>query len=90
MQQIKISEEALPLLKTGIAFQKRLLTVKITNYFNRLQAFEKTYCMESKKFLQDFNAGKLGDDPEWYDWLFVYEAYNKAVQKKQILEGLSL
>jgi len=25
--------------------------------------------------LKKFNTGKLGDDAEWFDWLFVYGAY---------------
>ena len=90
MQQIEISEEALPILKSSITFQKRLLAVKIENYFQRLQNFEKKYNMKSKTFFKDFEAGELGDSPEWYDWLFVYEAYNKTIKKKQILERFSL
>lgn len=46
--------------------------------------------MNSDKFITDFEDGKLGDDADWYDWLFLWEAYNKANQKKRILEGLSL
>ena len=90
MQQIQISEEALPILKAGIGFQKRLLSIKVENYLNRLNAFEKRFSMESAEFLKGFEDGKLGDAAEWYDWLFVYEAHNKAIQKKRILDGLSL
>lgn len=90
MQQIQISEEALPILKAGIGFQKRLLFMKVENYLTRLKDFEKKFSMDSDKFLKNFEDGKLGDDAEWYDWLFVYEAYNKAIQKKRILDGLSL
>jgi len=33
---------------------------------------------------------KLGDDEEWFDWLFVYEAYHKIYEQKKIIDGLSL
>jgi hypothetical protein len=46
--------------------------------------------MDSSKFYVEFEKGKLGDDPEWYDWLFVFEAYNKRIQKKHALEELAL
>jgi hypothetical protein len=32
--------------------------------------------MKSAEFFKAFTAGKLGDDAEWFDWIFVYEAYN--------------
>jgi hypothetical protein len=90
MQQIQISEEALPILKAGIGFQKRLLSMKAENYLTRLKGFENKFSMESDKFLKNFEDGNLGDDADWYEWLFVYEAYKKAIQKKRILDGLSL
>ena len=46
--------------------------------------------MKSETFLNKFNTGKLGDDEEWFDWLFVYEAYNRIIEQKKIIDGLSL
>ena len=46
--------------------------------------------MKSAQFYEKYRTGKLGDDAEWFDWLFVYEAYNKIIKQKQIIEGLSL
>jgi len=46
--------------------------------------------MKSETFFKAFKAGKLGDDEEWFDWLFVYEAYNRIVKQKEVVEGLSL
>lgn len=90
MEQIKIKEEALPILKSGINLKKKLLSVKVENYLKRLKVFEKKYKMKSEAFLRKFNSGKLGDDEEWFDWLFVYEAYNKIIEQKKIIDGLSL
>jgi len=90
MQQIEITDEALPILKSGIALKKRLLTAKADGYVKRLNSFEKKYKMKSEAFLKAFKAGKLGDDEEWFEWLFVYEAYNGIVKQKEVIEGLSL
>ena len=90
MEQIRIKDEALPILKSGIVFKKKLLSVKAGNYLKRLKAFEKKHKMKSEAFLMKFNRGKLGDDAEWFDWLFVYEAYNKIIEQKKIIDGLSL
>lgn len=90
MQQITITEEALPILKSGIALKERLLNIKAEDYQKRLKAFEKRHKMKSAQFYEKYRTGKLGDDAEWFDWLFVYEAYNKIIKQKQIIEGLSL
>ena len=42
MQQIEITDEALPILKSGIALKKKLLTAKADGNLNRLKGFEKT------------------------------------------------
>ena len=90
MGQIRIKDEALPILKSGIVFKKKLLSVKAENYLKRLKAFERKHKMKSETFLKKFNRGKLGDDEEWFDWLFVYEAYNKIIKQQKIIDGLSL
>jgi len=90
MEQLKITDEALPILRSGIALKKKLLTVKTEDYLKRLRSFEKEHKMKSEDFFKEFTAGKLGDDAEWFDWIFVYEAYKKIMRKKQIMEGLIL
>lgn len=90
MEQIRITDEALPILKSGIALKDKLLTVRAEGYLKRLKKFEKKHKMKSAEFFKAFNAGKLGDDAEWFDWIFVYEAYSKIMAQKKIIEGLSL
>ncbi len=90
MQQIEITGEALPIVKSSIVLKEKLLSIKAANYLKRLKGFERKYKMKSAEFSKEFAAGKLGDDAEWFDWLFVYEAYNKIIQQKKVIEGLSL
>ena len=90
MQQIEITDEALPILKSGIALKKKLLISKADGYLNRLKTFERKHKMKSEAFFGAFQAGKLGDDAEWFDWLYVYEAHDQIIKQKRIIEGLSL
>ena len=90
MQQIEITGEALPIVKSGIVLKEKLLSVKAANYQKRLKRFERKHKMKSAAFSKAFAAGKLGDAPDWFDWLFVYEAYNKINKQKEIINGLSL
>ena len=90
MKQIEIKENALPILKQGLALQKKLTDQKLRNYLQRLKKYENQYAMESQEFIKEFEAGNLGDDPQWFDWIFVYEAWKRAAEKKNIIESLSL
>ncbi len=88
MEQIQIREEALPLLKSSIALKERLLKAKSKNYRKRLKLFEQKHKMKSNDFIKAFNGGTLGDDAEWFDWLFVYEAYNRLRDQEKLVEGI--
>lgn len=90
MEQIEITDEALPILKSGIALKEKLLTVKAESYLKRLKSYEKRHKMQSTEFFKAFTAGNLGDDAEWFDWIFLYETYNKIIRQKKIIEGLPL
>jgi hypothetical protein len=90
MQRIEITGEALPIVKSGIVLKEKLLSVKEANYLRRLKDLERKHKMKSSEFSKNFAAGKLGDDAEWFDWLFAYEAYNKIIKQKKIINGLSL
>jgi hypothetical protein len=90
MQKIAVKNEALPLLKSGVALKEKILSTKVENYLRRLKALEKKHRMKSEKFIAKFKSGKLGDDEEWFDWLFIYEAYQKVVEQHKLLKSLSL
>lgn len=90
MQQIEITVEALPIVKSSIVLKKKLLSIKAANYLKRLKSFERKHKMKSAEFSKGFAAGKLGDAAEWFDWLFVYEAYNKIIKQEKTIKRLFL
>jgi hypothetical protein len=46
--------------------------------------------MTSKKFFNEFNSGKLGDEEPWFDRLFAYKAYNHAKEKLDLAKKIKL
>ena len=43
--QITVTDEALPILKSGIALKEKLLSIKAESYLERLKKFEKKHNM---------------------------------------------
>lgn len=60
---------------------------KFRDYSIRLKKFEEEYGMSSEEFKSQFDAGVLGDDPQWFDWLFVFEAYREVLWSKKVAEA---
>jgi len=49
-----------------------------------LEKFENRYRMTSDQFYRDFEAGKLGDDSDYFEWSGLYEnilLYNERINK---------
>ena len=88
MEQIVITDEALPILKSGIALKEKLLKIKAANYRKRLRVLESKYKMNSAEFSTAFAAGQLSDDEEWFDWLFLYDSYKKILKQKKIIKEM--
>lgn len=41
---------------------------KLAGFREKLVAFEQQYGMSTAEFQQRFDAGELGDAPQWFDW----------------------
>ncbi len=55
-----------------------------------MENFENKYHMNSHDFYENFQGGKLGDDADWFDWVYLIEAYNKLVEQRDIIKRLNL
>jgi len=62
-----------PLIQAALDHEARILQIGIQKTTRRLQDFERRFEMESLKFYQDFQAGKMGDDMEYMKWAGEYE-----------------
>jgi hypothetical protein len=43
--------------------------------------------MDTKKFLEDFEKGELGDSIDLVEWSSLYKIYQRITERMHILEG---
>jgi hypothetical protein len=63
---------------------------RLRHYEGVCKRFERKYKMSSAKFMEQFDAGKLGDEQEFFDW---YAAVRGAMlwrERYEILSGVSV
>lgn len=71
---LKIDKDDALIVKESLELDRNIMKLSLLEYKKKLKVFEKKHKMTTKTFLQKFNSGKLGDDGEWFDWLFVSKA----------------
>ena len=63
---------------------------RFEHYASTCKKFEKKYKMTSAKFMEQFDAGKLGDEQEFYDWYAATRGLNLWRERYEILSGVSV
>ena len=90
MATIKIQEEAIPIVKSGLAIEENILKIGLEEYKKDLETFELRHKMSREVFIQKFESGDLGDDAEWFDFLFAYRAYEHVRKKLKLIEEMQI
>ncbi|MEW6606944.1 MAG: hypothetical protein AB1414_05750 [bacterium] len=90
MTSITLSKEAIPLIKSGLLIEESILSLSLKKYQKNLESFEKEYRMSTDEFTKRFNAGELGDDGIWFDWLFASRAIAHISEKLWLLRGITI
>jgi len=85
MATIKIHKEAIPIVKSGLAIEENILKISLNEYKKDLETFERKYKMSREAFIQKFESGDLGDNAEWFDFLFAYRAYEHVKKKLKLI-----
>ncbi|MCK4735788.1 MAG: hypothetical protein KAT65_25260 [Methanophagales archaeon] len=88
MATIRIQKEAVPIIKSGLAIEENLLKMSLDEYGKDLAILEKKYKMSRKDFIQKFESGELGDDAEWFEFLFAYRAFEHVKKKLKLIEEI--
>jgi hypothetical protein len=60
--------------------------LQLTRYDHDLYEFEQKFGIDSDTFYQQFEAGKLGDAMDFFEWAGLYELREKVMQKIRRLE----
>lgn len=63
---------------------------RFEHYAGICKTFEKKYNMTSEKFLEQFDAGKLGDEQEFFDWYAAARGLIVWRERYEILSGASV
>ena len=90
MATIKIHEEAMNIVKSGLAIEENILKMSLGEYKKDLETFERKYKMSSEEFIQKFESGDLGDEAKWFDFLFAYRAYEHVRKKLKLMEEIQI
>jgi len=90
MDTITLQREVVPIVKSSLEMKRRVLEFNLDRYKERLTTFERRYGMASEEFAAKFNAGKLGDDADWFEWQYVLDAYQETLRQLQLLETIRL
>ncbi len=63
---------------------------RFEHYSSICKKFEKKYRMTSAKFMEQFEAGKLGDEQEFFDWYAAVRGLNLWRERYEILSEVSV
>jgi hypothetical protein len=63
---------------------------RFEHYSGICEQFEKKYKMTSAKFMEQFEAGKLGDAQELFDWYAAVRGLNLWRERYEILSEVSV
>lgn len=75
-------------LNKVIHYQLAKYRLHIHQMNREMESFEKKYNMSSKVFYQEFEAGNLGDEGDFFEWSSLYEnmlLYESRVKKIESL-----
>ena len=90
MAKLALKKEALDLIKNGLEIEKNILKLSLAKYQKQLREFEKKHNFSSEEFFKKFKKGKLGNNGEWFDWLFAFKAVNHVKQKLSYIKKINL
>jgi hypothetical protein len=54
----------------------------------KLQAYETQYAMTSDTFYEQFNAGQLGDDIDFFEWSAFYDMWKSLQSRLNVLQSI--
>lgn len=87
---LKVPRNAVKPLKEAFNRETNLLRKKIKFYEGELKRLEDKHKMPSEDFQRRFDQGELGDDAEWFDWLFAIKIKSHLEERLSALEGVKL
>lgn len=61
-------------VKEAVRREAEIGKFALMRYSVKLSKFEKKYSMDTGKFVQRFENGKLGDEQDYFEWFAIWKA----------------
>lgn len=90
MHKIAVQEKDIPVIKSSLQLKRNSLEFNIKRYRKRLDKFEEQFNLSSKEFLKQFRSGKLGDEPQWFEWEYFLEVYEDSLKQVNQINEIKL
>jgi hypothetical protein len=87
---IRLDEEALKVVKSGLAMKRNALEHNLRQYEQRTARFEREHGMTSDMFAAQFRSGALGDEADWFEWEFTLDAALETRREMELLDSIAL
>jgi len=71
-----------------ISLERERLTAKLEELAEGLRVYEAKYPWTSAVFQEQFLAGTLGDELDFFEWGVLYELWQGTQQRLQILQSI--
>lgn len=78
---MKLEKDDALIVRESLELEGNIMKLSIEEYKKRLKAFEKKHRMKTITFIEKFNSGELGDDSEWFDWLFAFKSFQHIKER---------
>ena len=75
-------------LQAALNREAVLARARRKSYERSCREFEARFSLSSDQFLVDFEAGKLGDDLEYFDWYAAKRGFDLWDRRSKILDGV--
>jgi hypothetical protein len=75
-------------LQAALSREVILARSRLKAYERTCREFEEQFNITSDQFLTDFEAGRLGDDQEYFDWYAAKRAFDLWDRRTKILGGV--
>ncbi len=85
---IKLENDEALIVKESLELERNIMKLSMREYAKEIKVFEKKHKMKTKEFIEKFNSGELGDEGEWFDWLFIYKASQHIKERLNTIESI--
>jgi hypothetical protein len=77
------------IVKAALKSEAAMARLRYEQFAKECQTFEQKFRMATEQFLAEFDAGKLGDAEEYFDWFAAARGRAVWLQKAQVLNEVA-